>query len=195
MQALWGSVDLLTRLVPKASPRVQLPRHRRRESRRYVKSATQHLVIQIANGDKVPYCGRAPVTATLSGTVVVERDYPKDYTDVMADVDCSWCRRRAGLHRDTARTQPVRQIGVKGRAEQHLLTAAARGLTDALTQSGLSQQEVAVRLGVSQPRVSQVLGAKNLTVRSIARIANALGYQVKLDFIRVGAAEADEVVP
>jgi hypothetical protein len=32
----------------------------------------------------VPYCSRVPVTSTLAGLVVDEREYPKDYSDVIA---------------------------------------------------------------------------------------------------------------
>lgn len=52
----------------------------------------------------------------------------------------------------------------------------ASTLSGALTRSGLTQAELARRLRVSQPRVSQILsGDKNLTVKSLARLARALG--------------------
>lgn len=48
-------------------------------------------------------------------------------------------------------------------------------LTELRRQSGLSQQDLAMRLGVSQAQVARIEGAANPTVRSVARYLAALG--------------------
>lgn len=75
------------------------------------------------------------------------------------------------------------------RAEQYLLATVAFVLADAMARSGVSQREIARRLDVSDARISQILNAAgNPTVRSLARIADALNCRVKFDF-----AELDPV--
>jgi transcriptional regulator with XRE-family HTH domain len=67
-------------------------------------------------------------------------------------------------------------------AEQFALASVALVLADALEQSGISQRELAKLLNVSEARVSQILGADhNLTVKMLARIANALDRELKID--------------
>lgn len=70
------------------------------------------------------------------------------------------------------------------RAEQYLLAAVAFVLSDAMDKSGLSQKALALRLGVSEARISQILNATgNPTVRSLARIADALDCKAQLKLL------------
>lgn len=55
-------------------------------------------------------------------------------------------------------------------------------LQNAMTRGGVSQKELADRLGVSPARVSQILSESgaNLTVKTIGKIAHALGEEFEL---------------
>jgi transcriptional regulator with XRE-family HTH domain len=67
-------------------------------------------------------------------------------------------------------------------AEQFALASIALVLADALEESGISQRQLAERLGVSEARVSQILSADhNLTVKVLAKIANALQRELKIE--------------
>jgi transcriptional regulator with XRE-family HTH domain len=66
--------------------------------------------------------------------------------------------------------------------EQELLTGEAADLVAALLDSaGLTQRELADRLGVSEARASRILsGSGNLTLQSLASIGWALGIRFRL---------------
>jgi transcriptional regulator with XRE-family HTH domain len=66
--------------------------------------------------------------------------------------------------------------------EEELLVGEATGTVAALVEAlGLTQRELAERLGVSEGRVSQILsGGTNLTLRSLAGLGWALGVEFKL---------------
>ena len=51
----------------------------------------------------------------------------------------------------------------------------AAGLTALREQAGLSQRELAERLGVKQPRVAAIEKAKNVTIDVLERYVDALG--------------------
>lgn len=75
-------------------------------------------------------------------------------------------------------------------AEEYLLATAAFVLADAMERSGLTQCQVAERLGVSEARVSQLLNASgNPTVRTLARVADALSCKVQMRFIELEGTE------
>lgn len=72
-------------------------------------------------------------------------------------------------------------VGQPVEAEVQLRASAAAALASALRQRGLTQRQLAARLGVSEARVSQLLSASgNLTVRTLARVAGALGCKVQV---------------
>jgi len=52
-----------------------------------------------------------------------------------------------------------------------------------MTQNKISQAELAKRLKVSQPYISKLLQGENLTLKSIAKITDALDYQATLQLI------------
>lgn len=70
--------------------------------------------------------------------------------------------------------------------EEHALTSVALVLADALQESGLSQREVANRLGVTEARVSQMLNpdSTNATVRTLARFADAVGCTLEFSMVK-----------
>lgn len=62
-------------------------------------------------------------------------------------------------------------------AEEGLILEAQMEIIRSLNDRGLTQADLARKLGVSESYISQMLGlsARNLTLRTIARIAHALG--------------------
>jgi transcriptional regulator with XRE-family HTH domain len=74
--------------------------------------------------------------------------------------------------------------------EELLLGEATENVTALLRSLGLSQRELAQRLGVSEARVSQIVsGAENLTLRSLAALGWALGVRFELDPVAMSSAE------
>jgi transcriptional regulator with XRE-family HTH domain len=70
------------------------------------------------------------------------------------------------------------------RAEEYdreLRARAALILRDAMDVQGLSQGQLAVRLGISQSAISQMLnGRGNLTLQTLSYLAAELGYTVEI---------------
>lgn len=68
-----------------------------------------------------------------------------------------------------------------GLRQEELILEATEALARALRSSGLTQNELATRLGKTKGFVSQILGGgKNLTLRTLADVAGALGYRVQI---------------
>lgn len=81
----------------------------------------------------------------------------------------------------TMNKQNFRKNAQRAYVEQLALANVALMIADALEASGVSQRDLAGRLGLSEARVSQILNANNnLTVRTLARIADALGLELEL---------------
>ncbi len=62
----------------------------------------------------------------------------------------------------------------------------AAGLTRLREQAGLSQREVAERLGVSQPRVAAIERSRNVTIDVLAQYVDAVGAQLEVS-VRMGS--------
>lgn len=62
-------------------------------------------------------------------------------------------------------------------AEERLILEAQMEIIRSLNDRGITQADLARKLGVSESYISQMLGlsARNLTLRTVARIAHALG--------------------
>ena len=58
--------------------------------------------------------------------------------------------------------------------------AVARALIQARSEAGMSQAEVAERLGVTQPAVARMESGKNVSIRSLSRYATAVGKPIQL---------------
>ena len=57
----------------------------------------------------------------------------------------------------------------------------ADALIRARVEAGLTQAEVAARLGVTQPAVARMESGRNISLKSIARYAGAIGRPIKLE--------------
>ena len=57
----------------------------------------------------------------------------------------------------------------------------ADALIRARVEAGLTQAEVAVRLGVTQPAVARMESGRNISLRSVARYAGAIGRPITLE--------------
>ena len=62
----------------------------------------------------------------------------------------------------------------------------AAGLTALREQAGLSQRELADRLGVKQPRVAAIEKARNVTIDVLERYVGALGGQLQVTVLKGG---------
>jgi transcriptional regulator with XRE-family HTH domain len=57
-----------------------------------------------------------------------------------------------------------------------LLTTVAKNIAELRRKAGLSQHEMAARLGVARPRISEIeSGAANLTLETLNSVAAVLG--------------------
>ena len=60
----------------------------------------------------------------------------------------------------------------------------AAGLTSLREQAGLSQRDLAKRLGVSQPRIAKIERSKNVTVELLEQYVEALGGHLQVTVIK-----------
>jgi transcriptional regulator with XRE-family HTH domain len=67
--------------------------------------------------------------------------------------------------------------------EEELILDVTESLSRLLEEVGLSKTELARRLGKTKGFVSQILaGGRNLTLRTIADVADALDYRIHIEF-------------
>lgn len=59
----------------------------------------------------------------------------------------------------------------------------AEQLREAMIARGITQTELAKRLGISRPSVSALLDGSSLNTSSLERVANAIGIQVRFMII------------
>ena len=57
----------------------------------------------------------------------------------------------------------------------------ADALIRARVEAGLTQADVAVRLGVTQPAVARMESGRNISLKSVARYAGAIGRPITLE--------------
>lgn len=70
----------------------------------------------------------------------------------------------------------------------------AAGLTALREQAGLSQRELAQRIGVSQPRVAAIERSRNVTLEVLEQYVTAVGGQLEIT-VRTGSKKLALVVP
>jgi transcriptional regulator with XRE-family HTH domain len=67
-------------------------------------------------------------------------------------------------------------------AERRLVRAYVSTIRQHLAQEGMSQRELANRMGVDEPRIAQILNPhKNPTLRTVAQVAEALGLEARVE--------------
>lgn len=69
-----------------------------------------------------------------------------------------------------------------GEIEEELRLAA--GLTALREQAGLSQRELAQRIGVSQPRVAAIEQSRNVTLDVLEQYVDAVGGKLEVNVVR-----------
>lgn len=70
----------------------------------------------------------------------------------------------------------------QGLRQEELIIEVTEALACALYETGITQTELAAKLGKSKGYVSQILGGgKNLTLRTLADVAGALECEVKIE--------------
>ena len=60
----------------------------------------------------------------------------------------------------------------------------AAGLTALREEAGLSQRDLAKRIGVSQPRVAAIERSQNVTLEVLEEYVDALGGQLEVNVVR-----------
>ena len=61
--------------------------------------------------------------------------------------------------------------------------AIANALIQARSEAGMTQKDVAEKLGVSQPAVARMESGKNISIKAIARDAKAVGRPINLSIL------------
>lgn len=70
-------------------------------------------------------------------------------------------------------------------AQEGLIAHASEVIHAAMDKAGVIRARLAERLGCSAPHVTQILsGERNMTLRRLADIADALGYRVEIKLKR-----------
>ena len=67
----------------------------------------------------------------------------------------------------------------------------ARELIEARTRAGLSQSDVAVRMGTSQPAVARLESGHKPSLKTLERYAEAVGMKVEIHLVADWAEERD----
>ncbi|MEE8076166.1 MAG: helix-turn-helix transcriptional regulator [Candidatus Binatia bacterium] len=71
--------------------------------------------------------------------------------------------------------------------QEALILEITEALSEALAREGITKAELANRLGKTKGFVSQILaGGRNLTLRTIADVADALGCQIRVQVVKEG---------
>lgn len=74
---------------------------------------------------------------------------------------------------------------LSGMVEDRAVEAVQRFIQETMNAKGINRGEMARRLDVSPPRVSQMLNQEgNLTLHSLARISAALGEPITIDALK-----------
>lgn len=64
-----------------------------------------------------------------------------------------------------------------------------RELKKIVIDSGMSQKEVAEKMGCKPQQYTNIVNKENLAFRDVKRIANAIGLNVRIEFVPVGNDE------
>lgn len=67
-----------------------------------------------------------------------------------------------------------------------------RELKKIIIDSGMSQKEVAEKMGCKPQQYTNIVNKENLAFRDVKRIANAIGLELRVEFVSVGMNGSDE---
>lgn len=72
----------------------------------------------------------------------------------------------------------------QGLRQEELILEVTEALARALRNAGLTQSELAARLGKTKGFVSQIMGGgRNLTLRTLADVAGAIGCRIQMNIV------------
>jgi transcriptional regulator with XRE-family HTH domain len=90
--------------------------------------------------------------------------------------------------RNLTDVERLEQVSTESRRllnQEKLILEVTEALSEAIEEQGLTRSEVAKRLGKTKGFVSQLLGGgRNLTLRSVADLADAMGVSLKVEVER-----------
>lgn len=79
--------------------------------------------------------------------------------------------------------------------QEELILEITEALIEALESEGISKTDLASRLGKTKGFVSQILtGGRNLTLRTIADVADALGYRIDITCEKIREKETGSII-
>lgn len=84
------------------------------------------------------------------------------------------------VHEQMMREDPEYRREYEALEEEFALIAA---MIDARSKAGLTQAQVAERMGVKQPVVARIEGGSNVSFNTLKRYAHATGCKVKVEFV------------
>ncbi len=63
--------------------------------------------------------------------------------------------------------------------------AIIHALIDARSKAGLTQAQVAARMGISQPAIARIESGSNISVKTLSRYATAVGRAIQINFLPI----------
>ena len=83
-------------------------------------------------------------------------------------------------HEEQMREDPEYRAAYKAQEQEFRI---AQALIDARIQAGMTQKDVAEKMGISQPAVARMESGRNISLRSIERYATATGQTISLSIL------------
>jgi hypothetical protein len=84
----------------------------------------------------------------------------------------------------TRRRHLVDQRAIRRHAEQALMFEVSEAIGRLMVRTGTSKTQLSRLLGRPESAVKQILDGTNITIRTLARVAFAMGYNVELKLVR-----------
>ena len=81
-------------------------------------------------------------------------------------------------HEEKMRTEPEYKAAYDALEQEFSI---ANALIKARSEAGMTQKDVAEKLGISQPSVARMESGKDVSIKAIARYAKAVGRKITLE--------------
>lgn len=88
-------------------------------------------------------------------------------------------KRVLDLHPDMLRTDPEYRVAYEALQDEFDLVAA---MVEVRKRAGLTQKDVAERMGISQPAIAKIESGRSLNVNTLRRYAAATGTKLRVSF-------------